>query len=628
MVKIDFVYIWRIGLDKRVCEQKLSETTSTTPYATIAPGQCYVTPYGIVQVIYDDRATPTAVVENQEQAKSKLKLYYSALSKREARYQKQFLNVAVISQARRLLLQRDYERNQGNVDARAIRNIYEVCGSVFAPSPRSALDDPSAPPESHPDRIVEGLLIPDQRPRYLGPRRSNETDATPQQDFTLLEGLATTTDPTAALPKIFLPRRLLTTLYTPEATRYYCPCCFQCFASKPGYKYHVQEEGACRSKLQAKASAWAEQRRTIDARARQFVARYDASTHPLVPKKKHPPPLAGRADTAADPSVIPRKKPKKVSVLPADEPPAMPEDDLDASSSTLLHEPDTNDLDASNFVSPDVVLAQLEDEFYRLQGSMLGPMYSSIWKALGYRKPVTKPKRKRAKRDAAVAVPAASTTPSTDHADLAIVDIYPLVQEVDAGRYPSMKRYRGEHREDQCSICKEGDLVDGVDEGKLIPCNFCSQVEHFSCAQTKFILKYPEPGDDFMCHNCIGIIAARRMRAEKRRLEKLQSNEESSPMKSVPLQEQQYSSTDPARLKELHALTSGVVRNREFDCVAAQGSRLQELSVLLRDAKTRLTVRLEVMKMNQMRHSLIETAYSEDEIVGSRMQSSAKCFDA
>jgi hypothetical protein len=155
----------------------------------------------------------------------------------------------------------------------------------------------------------------------------------------------------------------------------------------------------------------------------------------------------------------------------------------------------------------------------------------------------------------------------------------------------------------------DDELVPLPVDQQLIPCDFCQQVEHFSCAQTKFILKTPEPGDDFMCHNCIGIVSARRLRAEKRRLEKMHSNEETAFMPSL---EQRYSNADPAKYKELQVLTSGVVRDREFECVAAQGCRLDELAVLLRDAKARLSLRLDVMSMNQTRQNLIETIYNDD----------------
>jgi hypothetical protein len=535
------------------------------PCATLAPGECFVTPYGIVQVLRDDRATPTAVVTHPAAAKAKLKLYYSALAKRQARHQKQRLNVAVISRARRLLLQEAYVRSNGAVDAQEIQTIYDFCARVPAPSlpPRPALADPSAPPDAYPDRMVEGRLLPDTRPRYLGP-----SDAT-SLDFTLLEGRAT--DPTAA--RLFLSRRLLTTRYRPDAARYYCPRCYQCFASKPGYKYHRDH---CR---RAPADGG-----SVDARARQFVARYHSARPP-----------AARPDAAhVRPPAADRLPP------PAATAPISPRTEEDA--------PPDDDDDPTTFVSPDVILARLTAELHRHQGSLLGPMYPPVWSALGYRRPVA-PKPKRARRDAAaVAAPILSET--TERADLlSIVDVNPLVQEVDAGRYPSMQRYSGA-RGEPCCICKQPGAGPGDDARPLLPCSFCRQVEHFRCARTKFLVKYPEAGDDFLCHNCIGIIAARRSRAEKRRLEKLPTNseEETSSGKSLP-EHPSYSSTDPARLQEFHALTSGVVRDREFDCVAAQGSRLTEFSVLLYDAKTRLTLRLEGMSMNQTRHSWIETAY-------------------
>ena len=575
-----------------------------------------MTPYGIVQVLCDDRATPTAM--NDESSKPKMKLYYSALAKREARHQKQMTNVAVVSEARRMLLHRAFEKNKdGNVDALEIRNIYQACRSARTTSlqPRSVLEDPSAPPDSFPDRIVEGILIPDQRPRYIGPTRKPNDDT--YQDFTLLEGLAITTN---AISKIFLPRRLLTTLYSPESSRYYCPLCYQCFVSKPGYKYHVDLE-ACRVKARAKSSALEEQRNAVHERAQQFVQRYDQQG-PLVPAGDVAQ-ASKNESTDMSQAIIPPPTTETFVVLNSD-------DEADVLMSSTLPEQESNDFDPSTIVSPDAILAKLEAEFYRLQGSMIGPMYPCIWKALGYRKPVAK--RKRLKRVGSMTpAPIVSaeilTIPSTtDRPDLPIIDIYPLVQEVDAGRYPSMKRYNNDSRDDKCAICKQKEFTsaNGIEpkelgslhaDQTLIPCNFCRQVEHFTCAQTKFIIKFPEPGDDFMCHNCIGIVSARRSRAEKRRLEKLDSNGESSASAKTPsLHDQQYGMSDSARLKDLYALTRDVVRDREYECVAAQGSRLDELAELLRDGKTRLTLRMEAMNMNHTRLSLIETAYNNDGI--------------
>lgn len=93
-----------------------------------------------------------------------------------------------------------------------------------------------------------------------------------------------------------------------------------------------------------------------------------------------------------------------------------------------------------------------------------------------------------------------------------IVDMMVLVEEIDTGRYPSIKRFYGEHS-DVCVLCRGG-------TGDLFRCVFCSNTEHLECVRTKLTIREPEPEDDFMCHRCIQIVLARRSRAEKRRLKK------------------------------------------------------------------------------------------------------------
>ncbi len=116
----------------------------------------------------------------------------------------------------------------------------------------------------------------------------------------------------------------------------------------------------------------------------------------------------------------------------------------------------------------------------------------------------TPKKRRRRKR-----TPVANPKPATPF----IVDIRPLVEEIRAGRYPSMKEYTGNHLH-ICVLCKNrGDDVNF--------CEFCSNAEHLACVQSKVTIRDPEPDDAFMCHSCIQTVLARRARAEKRRLQKL-----------------------------------------------------------------------------------------------------------
>jgi len=93
-----------------------------------------------------------------------------------------------------------------------------------------------------------------------------------------------------------------------------------------------------------------------------------------------------------------------------------------------------------------------------------------------------------------------------------LVDVSVLVEEIDTGRYPSMKRYKGAHQ-DFCVVCKS-------QEGVKYCCEFCPQTNHMQCLKSKVNVKEPKLEDDFMCHSCIQRSLARRARAEKRRLAK------------------------------------------------------------------------------------------------------------
>ena len=106
-----------------------------------------------------------------------------------------------------------------------------------------------------------------------------------------------------------------------------------------------------------------------------------------------------------------------------------------------------------------------------------------------------------------------------------VVDVQVLAEECEAGRYPSVTRFLGDH-EGECVLCrKEGPASDG--ENPLIDCDFCKNSAHQNCIDRKMLQKDPpvvlresEPHDSLMCHDCLSICLARRVRAENRRLSK------------------------------------------------------------------------------------------------------------
>ncbi len=116
------------------------------------------------------------------------------------------------------------------------------------------------------------------------------------------------------------------------------------------------------------------------------------------------------------------------------------------------------------------------------------------------------PKKKKRKKKVDNPLPIKPAGPT-------IVDIRPLVEEVRAGRYPSMKVFNGKHT-NICFFCK----TEGPD---VLHCEFCINSEHMGCLKSKVSIRDLEPDDEFMCHRCIQTVLARRARAERRRLDKL-----------------------------------------------------------------------------------------------------------
>jgi hypothetical protein len=212
-----------------------------------------------------------------------------------------------------------------------------------------------------------------------------------------------------------------------------------------------------------------------------------------------------------------------------------------------------------------------------------GTMYKGVFKALGYKlgKPGKKVLRtsKRKRRSTKPPPPPKPAPP--------IIDTRALADEVDAGRYPSMKRYNEGFHADTCFICRDG--------GVLICCNFCRNAEHLKCIRTRFTVKDPEPEDDFMCHRCIQYILQRRNRAERRRLEKQQREEHRRQQEAL----------------EETKKNPGIRKGMEYPYLAARGQEITELVELLKDAQTRLEQSLAISKMNNIRRKAMGCFYSK-----------------
>jgi hypothetical protein len=174
-----------------------------------------------------------------------------------------------------------------------------------------------------------------------------------------------------------------------------------------------------------------------------------------------------------------------------------------------------------------------------------------------------------------------------------IIDTRVFLGEIEAGRFPSMKRFTDQH-ETKCSICKKAEnIIEEIKGDALLSCNFCKRAVHLTCVRTKWHFKKPEPHDDFLCHRCVQHVINMRSRAEKRRIEKL--GEEPVPVNN--------SEEGKARMQ----LTKGAVPGREYECVAEQGRQVIELNELLRDAQTRVAQNLCTVATNRSRLAMLES---------------------
>jgi hypothetical protein len=79
------------------------------------------------------------------------------------------------------------------------------------------------------------------------------------------------------------------------------------------------------------------------------------------------------------------------------------------------------------------------------------------------------------------------------------------------------------------------------------------------------------------------------MRAEKRILEKGGA-----------------ASRDPSAIASKVPLLGGTLDGREYECLEAQGHRLGEVTVLLKDAESRLTASLGAAELNALRLSMMD----------------------
>ena len=94
--------------ERKVCEAPSKQ--SRVACATLPPGQTFATKFGILEVVRDNRATPTAQLPDD--LPQQTRKYTNGLLKRDARIGKEVTSAAVKSRVRRALLQNAYQAGQ------------------------------------------------------------------------------------------------------------------------------------------------------------------------------------------------------------------------------------------------------------------------------------------------------------------------------------------------------------------------------------------------------------------------------------------------------------------------------------------------------------------------------------
>lgn len=551
----------------------MSNIAGTIAFPILMKGTKFVTRFGIVEVVADDRAMHTFTYPNDIRAESKA--YNSHRDKQAVQKRKVYLNYGFQSRLRRRRLRRMYEYD--NVRSDTTRNAYfggtaatatDAKGNPADPTHRQ---DPMFPPEAFPDRIVVGRLIPDRRQRFYSlEQHQNQGDS-----------VVSPTAPVFGCCTLFLRRREFNKTYSPNVCVYICPDCGTEYASKEGFSYHVQST-VCKKKALARAAQRTEMNTIIQERVDRHLMKSSSKAQRTQRKRKE------------YMSIYPQVWLSLGFALPA----VVTAPNVTEKGDAIKFENRVKEIDKT--------LNDLREEI-RKQTIMNndrkeGAMYSSVFKALEFKKPQppkktrapnvesvkSKPGKKsgtgRRQRNGDLLEDDAGDDDDDDDADddpspeVPVVDIQVLIDEAKSGRYPSIQRYDGDYPDD-CVICKDG--------GRLFLCDFCCNAVHLKCILTKIIIKDPEPEEDFMCHVCAKKIVSRRARAEKRRLQK------------------QEMMLDKARQKAAdRAAAEGrddQKHESDYHAAAAVGQELSELIELLGDARRSLHQMVEVSKINRLR---------------------------
>jgi hypothetical protein len=573
-------------------------------FGTLEQGEKFDTPFGVVEVIKDDRAAPTA--PSFQNAKRKImRAYNNSMS----RYEK-CLNTFHTQRFSQLRFRRNkinelFERKE--VSQKCVFEAY------LDPLPEKRKfvqpKNPAAPPESFPDRIVECQWIADRRARFWGDDRKEQE---------------TTLEKNSGLGKLYLTRRLLKENYVEGSSLYSCDDCGKAFECLPSHTYHLGSKPCKRRKeIEKSRRNETEQKilkNVIALQEKEKFSGQDIRRRPTKRQRKtgtamYPEVLLAlgfkivKKDTVDSSDIIRRATAclKAAPEVPSSESDDVPKNPIERTASVGPASEVRKPVERLVVVMPTrkeepplgnplTVMQELSEDLkreLRISADLrLGSMYTEVYHSLAFRYPGVNvpPKSKRKKvvvekkpktittaRKRTTAAAPALFVPTLPPPTLPFaIDTRALVDEALAGRYPSLKRYEGEN-DDVCAVCKKA--------GHLVCCDFCQVAEHWQCFRSKFTTKALEPGEDFMCHKCVGIVIARRNRAEKRRLGKNPKINEGTSSENEVEQDD--------------------VTNQYHEIVAEKGRQTSELVELLRDSQDRLNQSVTLMEMNSIRRKMM-----------------------
>jgi hypothetical protein len=625
-------------VDKKVCEAKKQNKNTVGPNPVLKPGQRFATKFGVVQVLNDSRAKPTAVYSDNFQTESKnyarVKGVYDVRQKNlqkvnTIKHYAKRSRLSTLFEAGKITQQSVFLTSLGVEDPLQLslkEQSHSAPSSILRPNP-------SEPEDSYPSRIVECIVIADKRQRFLGD----------------------TSEPSSVKPhgfvscKMFLQRRLLTQPYYEHLELYCCQHCGQEFTSRLGVKHHLQTQG-CLMKKQKLRNASEKFLETL-IRGQEFPSdehnmeeessEIDKALNsngllktPVIKKRVY---KRKKEKSVANVSVYPQVilalgfkllprsiMPTKTGAISAFTDPLPPVDEHSESDTEAatkrprIDPPQRKDVKMKtkqpDVIDPRNVLADLTTALNIEQAKFLGPVYSFVFDSLGFEKPgkksskeKKKPKQKaktktkprptkkavtskvkpvRAKR------PPSRVQPAPHNHRFLHIDMRVLVDEALTGRYPSVKRNGPDTVHEQaCYICNG-------DAPALLECQFCNKSIHFKCMLTRYIVKEPDIEDDFMCSNCINYLHHRRKRAEKRRLDKLGVSKE----------------TEDASNMEL---LMTVVKGKEQKCLSVQGRQVAEIMELVSDCRSRLIQSVGVRKLDQLRCAMLASCEDESSFLPS-----------